>query len=254
MSILPNNKKFKKTESSGMKKLLNNADGYVHHLVFILIIVGIVGLLVFSGRRVWVSTNNEKKAKIAASVQNDSHDGGNDETSTPQTKPVVVSKKSSAAAAVTQTASAPPAAESVVVTSPYVLDSPEGSFNQLIKELKNGNFKNALYFITPSFMEKTAELLKANQYVTLEQCTANEFCSKLLNTPVDELEASAISIYNGTNVSVEGKSIVFNVAFDGDSYVSHTTEVSGDYKIKVNMVDAGDHWLVDGITFNDYSI
>ena len=50
-----------------MYKIKNNSDGFVSHLVLIVILLGVVGLVSFSGHKVWVANTKPTKVPIAAS-------------------------------------------------------------------------------------------------------------------------------------------------------------------------------------------
>ena len=240
-----------------MNNLRQNDDGFTHQIIFIVIIFTIISLLSFTGKRVLDTKARVNTAKVATSQNPASPAKATPESTTaPAVKPVTVARKGTAAALATSslTGSKTAIPESVIVKSPYNIKTPEGSLNQLVKELKSGNFTNALYFISPRFMDKTAELMKSQDYVTLEQCKANETCKLLLNTPVKVLTAAAINLYTSSDFSTDGKSLNLNIALDGNTFVSHGTTSAGDYTVKVDMIDAGTNWVVDRITVNGFTI
>lgn len=243
-----------------MQKLHSNSEGFTHHLLFIVIIVFTVGLMAFSGRRVWVESTQPKQGKTVLQ-QNNSDDSSDTSGSTAPTtsQKVTVPKTGTAAATLkpsaTQT-SPSTGQQTAVVNTKYPIKSPEGSINQLIKELLSGNFSNALLFITPGFMQRTADLLQANQqYVTLEVCKANATCNALLNTPVDTLKAADVTITGRTSSgTASAHKLTYYIRASNNTYVSDLDKLAGDHTVVVDMVPTTTHWLVDKITIDGVSI
>ena len=246
-----------------MYKIKNNSDGFTNHLLFIAILVGVIGLISFSGRKVWVA--NTKATNVAVVTSRDTP-GSTTNTGTPIDAPSkgarkVSIKKTGTAAAVVQQAGGTPSdpistpVEPVVVTTPYPTTSPQGSLNQLIRELKSQNFKNALLFITPAFMARTAALIQTQQqYVTLDACKANSTCLALLNTPVNVLAAADKVVHHTSSGTSSEQILTYFIGFRNNTYVSDLDKLSGDYTIVINMVPATEHWLIDKVTVNGIEI
>ena len=238
-----------------MKNLHKNSDGFTHHLMFAALLVGVVGLLVFTGRKVWVEST-KKKAAVSTSTA-----PANSGTETPASAAVaspagsVTVKKSGTAASV----ATPPATQSKVKESQKIdtkqnVTTPKGSLIALLDELKAGRYTNVLYFITGNFMDNSAELLAAVGSVNVNDCKANAACNVLLNTPTSDVQGAVLSAYDPADISLDGTTLTYTVKLDSGVYPSQPSSSDGNYTVKVDMVDTGTNWLLDRISLNSVSL
>lgn len=239
-----------------MQKIGLNTNGFTHPVVFVIIIVTVAGLIGFSGHRVWVKNNSAKQGSTATLKTTPQ---ANNDTPAPEVtlaKSVAVRKTGTAAAVAKQAggSSSLPIAEQVQIAAKYDLKTPEGSLNQVINELKAGQFSNVLYFITPRFMFQSSKLMSASEPATLDQCKSNSVCNMLLNTEIATISTSLQYPYTATSVSAEGKSLVFNLKWQDGKLISQHPRYGGDYQLTVDMLNIGENWVIDRVTINGYTI
>jgi hypothetical protein len=222
--------------------------GFAHPLIFVVMIIGIIGLLFFTGRRVWIKTNEAQSYSKSKSTPTAATSGSSAPTTSDDTHTVTLNKTGTAAqtrskstttttAKTSTTSSTSP--EQVKIATGNNIKTPEGSFKQLVIELKAKNINAAMYFVTPRLIDKATSLLQLAEPITIDQCRANPQCNTALNTDVSAFNLSAIYSY-----SVSGKSLVYNVRLNDGT----------NHKITIDMVDNHTNWAVDRITVDGYTI
>ncbi len=221
---------------------LRNTEGFTHTLLFVFMIIGIIGLLAFTGHRVWVKTNEaqsySKSKSSPAGVQSDAVSTADDTQTVALNKNGTAARTSSKSTAKTSSTNST-VTDQVKIVAGNNITTPEGSFKQLITELKAKNFNSAMYFVTPRLIDRATSLLQLAEPFTLDQCRANPQCNTALNTDISAFHLNAIYSY-----SVSGKSLVYDLRLtDGTSH-----------KVTIDMVDNQTNWAVDRITVDGYAI
>ena len=241
-----------------MQRLHINQGGFGHHVLFGVILVGVIGLLVFTGKKV-VEQNQPQKADQQTSIAPETM--ATEPVATPDTVPStsgsgsVSVKKVGTAAAVATPASpkAPIKSQQSIKTAQDIL-TPKGSFVAMLDELKAGRYLNVLYFMTPNFMNNSAELLKSIGNVNADTCRENTACNVLLNTPTDKLGEAAIGAYETGNLSEEGTSLTYTVQLGAGLYEGQPESDNGMHKIRIDMIKGETNWLIDRVSLDNTAL
>lgn len=134
----------------------------------------------------------------------------------------------------------------------YDLSSPYGTLKHVEQELKQGNFDNVSYFVTPRLAEKGSKLLHttAGNVDQIKQlCSQNRYCSLGIKSTTFSQDYQTSS-YEYPVAGTKGKTIVYQLK----DINSLAAAAYGNKQVLIYMVGYGDKWVIDAITIDYYSI
>jgi hypothetical protein len=250
--------------------------GFAHPLLLAFLLTAVIGVVGFSGYRVLdknksvaVSSSAAPKGQIVISKQNISSQPSQPDTPSANPEKIIIKSPGSAGASdtpkpSTNTVSQQPQTQTGVVnvSSQYDISTPLGSLSQLIYEAQQGDYGNALYFVTPEFIARAYATVQAqnfNQFIN--NCQSNEACKMLANTDVSFNVSHITGTYCtppagsgftecekvGTKFTIENNSLQ-TVYYKSVGYNVHDASVT--------MLRSSDstNWVINKITVDSFSL
>jgi hypothetical protein len=263
-----------------MKKPTNNTQrGFAHPVLLVFLFVSVLGVVGFSGYRVM------KRSKSAASRSVTTATGqiviakqsSNSEpvrgaslssasAPTPTTQINIKSPGSAAEIEVPKSANNTPIPQAqtgkINVSNQYDVSTPIGSLSQLIYEAQQGDYGNALFFVTPQFVSKAYSSVGAQSFGQfINNCQSNEACKMLANTDVNfdmsHITESPCTVPSGSGFA-ECKKIGTKFVMEGNTLktVYYKTVGYHVHEASVTMLraDNSTNWVINQITVDNFTL
>lgn len=253
--------------------------GFAHPLLLAFLLIGVVGVVGFSGYRVLNEEQSEDQAAAVLQAQDrliigaTSSDENTQDTESQKNIYVASSGSAAESPALQTNASEGESETSQQATSlpstkqvedKYSATTPLGSLGQLIYEVKSGNYENALYFITPSLLQGAYNAIQATNLESFESlCSTNSVCETARSLNYDlsltDINIAACSSPAYDSYGYDGcKKIWTKFTIDGDTLTTHHAKAVGYgvHSASVTMIknDSSSTWLIDRVSVDGFEL
>lgn len=249
----------------------NSQQGFAHPLLLVFLVVSVVSVVGFSGYRVMsrnksvdVQNVTTAQGQIVIAKQNESAEAAPASAESEQ----IDIKSPGSAAAVSNSSPvssvSPPTAQTgkIKVSSQYDVSTPIGSLSQLIYEAQQGDYGNALFFVTPQFVSKAYSSVGAQDFSQfIGNCQSNDACKMLASTDVS-FDLSHITENTCTPPANSGftecKKVGTKFVIEGNSLktVYYKTVGYHVHEASVTMLRANNstNWVINQITVDSFTL
>lgn len=233
--------------------------GFAHPVLLAFLLVGVVTVIGYSGQR--VLNRNRADQPASQTVQSPIVISGSEDDLLKGASLQTTEIKSGGTAAGAGAAAASPTKQ-VALSSDHNITTPIGTLGQLVFKLKTGQYSDALYFITPRFMNSAYSLISAQNVSEFEQnCRNSSACQTLLSYNVkismDHITESPCSPPAGTVFNQCSTVTLMFKLEDGTLRSVYYKTVGYDvHAISATMLRGPEssNWVIDQIAVDDFKI
>jgi hypothetical protein len=259
-----------------MKNFVKSTQlGFAHPVLLVFLFVSVIGVVGFSGYRVMnrnksVPTRSSiaTQGQIVITKQSTATEPArvSSPASTTATQINIKSPGSAAEVEAQKVPSNAPAAQAPTATikasSQYDVSTPIGSLSQLIFEAQQGDYSNALFFVTPQFVSKAYSSVGAQSFGQfINNCQSNEACKMLANTDVNfdisHVTESPCTVPSGSGFA-ECKKVSTKFVIEGNTLKTVYYKTVGyhvhEASVTLLKADNSTNWVINQITVDSFTL